>query len=1119
MHPTHGYFFGRLTLTWLTLGALGMAAAGTGCPQTPNNDEDGGTSIVTDSGTLFPPTDAGTPVLPDSGTPIVDAGPGPGTLLIDSINPPTGILTGGYRVRISGGEFTPNTRVFFNDIEADQVLFLNVRAITCRVPAGVAAGPAVVRIENEIGVGQTDASFTYFSPVTLAEIAPATGSSSGGTEVSVTGVGLHDDMIMLVGGAQAANLVIAPDGSSATFNAPPGRAGRADVEAVDAFGRSVLELSYTYVADLAAERVDPSIIPANSNVIIDVYGAGFDESTRVLIGGQLAALDNLISDGRMRVQLPAGLQGAQDVDIQRGAETVHLDGALVVVENINAPLLYATQPAVIDTAGMNAIAVGSGLNDVESVTVNNTAVPFTVLDENRLQFTAPASVAGTASLIATTATHSASLQIRYATPFVLNRVEPSQGSATGGERVTLTGRGFDVAAPAVVTFAGLPATDVVVVDENTIEATTPASGSGPVRVEVKQANRRVGRDSAFRYDAALRMLGVRPSRGGVSGGTFVTVNGAGFTSDGPVTVLFGQNPATDVVVVSDNVLVARTPFNLPGLVDVTVVGRTTTAGATSAFTYFDPTSLVGGTRGGEIDGAVYVTALDAFTGLPVEGLVAFLGDGENTSKLSLTNVLGQATLSGTDVVGPQTVSIVGDGYEYATLVDVNAAEITLYLQPLTAPPSSGNGQPPPTPPPAQIRGRVTGFAKELFDPAALGPDEIALAVVSTTARDEFSGTPDPGADNIVFEEGGQFFISNSRVGRLGLVALAGIFNLTTGEFNMKQMGVRREVYPDFGVELLDQDIDLNITLDKEIDFSLPDAPVGLEDGPTVTRVIPFLRLGGEGSFVYTDSVAASRNHQATNMPNVPGEMLTFISGAYRTDGNGLVTRAGTASLNAGNKIITGVGTNWAQTDFTGQPLVVGAIFYAESIEGERFASRVVRSNNAFEILLQEAPPFSGEGLTYHIGNPGTPSSEVIQNGVGDMRSGVTIQPVLGLPEPIDPVNNGVMTHRQLRWKAAPGQQPTVHVMNVYDAIDFDILWTFYIDGSRTKVPVPRIPAAVASLPLETLPKDFSAGGYMWQHSAIFVPEFEYNNFSFIDLSLRSRRSWTTDQHRFVYGDD
>jgi hypothetical protein len=497
-------------------------------------------------------------------------------------------------------------------------------------------------------------------------------------------------------------------------------------------------------------------------------------------------------------------------------------------------------------------------------------------------------------------------------------------------------------------------------------------------------------------------------------------------------------------------------------------------------------------------------------------------------------------LSGPDIVGAQTVTVAADGYETSTLVDVNASEITLYLTPIRGGPPGPPGNPPPPPPPAQLRGRVFGFAKEFFDPAALGPDEIALAVVVTTGRDEFSGTPNPGANNIVFEEGGEFFLANARPGRLALVAVAGIFNLTTSEFRLRQMGVRREVFSERGVTQIDQDIELTIPLDQNIQLSLPDAPLDFEitdlnaqfeNGPDITRVVPFIQFGGEGAFNFTVAIDGDRNHALEGMPKIPGEMLTFIAGAFSTTGRNLFTDVGTVSFEAGTVIVTGQGTLWGAVDpFSQEPLAIGKVFVADLPDGRRFASDILGVTGNTSLRLRDRPPVTAQNVAFHIGDAGLPSSEVIQDGVGNLRGGVTIQPVLGIPEVVSPSPSGVLENRTLRWRPAPGEQPTLHLMYVYEPFDFLQLWSFYIEGSRTKVPVPVIPDVVDFLPVlpiaeQNLPEDFvpptdlMVGGFFWQHEAIFVPDLSYNNWSNLNLSTRGRRAWTTNVSTFVHGSD
>lgn len=69
----------------------------------------------------------------------------------------------------------------------------------------------------------------------------------------------------------------------------------------------------------------------------------------------------------------------------------------------------------------------------------------------------------------------------HPTPTILS-VTPNHGRLTGGTAITITGSGFGLGA--TVTLDGVPATDVVVVSQFTLTATTPAHAGGSVAVIV-----------------------------------------------------------------------------------------------------------------------------------------------------------------------------------------------------------------------------------------------------------------------------------------------------------------------------------------------------------------------------------------------------------------------------------------------------------------------------------------------------------------------------------------------------------------------------------------------------------------------------------------------------------
>jgi hypothetical protein len=70
----------------------------------------------------------------------------------------------------------------------------------------------------------------------------------------------------------------------------------------------------------------------------------------------------------------------------------------------------------------------------------------------------------------------------YVAAPTLTAITPDHGSDLGGDAVTLTGTGLT--GTTGVTFDGVPASDVVVVDDGTVTATSPAHAAGAVDVQI-----------------------------------------------------------------------------------------------------------------------------------------------------------------------------------------------------------------------------------------------------------------------------------------------------------------------------------------------------------------------------------------------------------------------------------------------------------------------------------------------------------------------------------------------------------------------------------------------------------------------------------------------------------
>ena len=171
-----------------------------------------------------------------------------------------------------------------------------------------------------------------------------------------------------------------------------------------------------------------------------------------------------------------------------------------------------------------------------------------------------------------------------------------QGPTTGGTKVFVAGTDFT--SDATVAFGTIAATKVKVESDNLLIATSPAESAGTVDIIVTTA---AGSSAPTPHDAftfninAPVVKRVFPNHGRVAGGTLVLIKGQHFTKT--ATVDFGTVPAASVTMESNHLILAKTPAESAGTVDVivtTAVGPSVPTSA-DAFTFVTPGTGSGST--------------------------------------------------------------------------------------------------------------------------------------------------------------------------------------------------------------------------------------------------------------------------------------------------------------------------------------------------------------------------------------------------------------------------------------------------------------------------------------------------------------------------------------------
>lgn len=173
--------------------------------------------------------------------------------IVDLVNPNNGPTTGGTIVIIIGKNFTAPLSVRFGDKPVDAFNINSATQITLLSPSNGTPGAVDVRVTKGSDVSPTGPAtkFTYNSAVPkITALTPNTGSTFGGNEVVITGLGFTGASCpgsVKFGTVQAPECTVIND-TTMTAKAPPNVSGAAVVLVTTQNGTSDIVPNYTYVS-------------------------------------------------------------------------------------------------------------------------------------------------------------------------------------------------------------------------------------------------------------------------------------------------------------------------------------------------------------------------------------------------------------------------------------------------------------------------------------------------------------------------------------------------------------------------------------------------------------------------------------------------------------------------------------------------------------------------------------------------------------------------------------------------------------------------------------------------------------------------------------------------------
>ena len=419
---------------------------------------------------------------------------------------------------------------------------------------------------------------------TVGNVAPNSGSTSGGTAITITGTNFASGATVTFGGAAATNVMVV-NSTTITATTPADGAGAVTVTVTNPGGQSgSLGSAFTYLAPPTVSSVSPNNGPTAGGTAVTITGANFASGATVTFGGAPATNLVVVNSTTITATTPAGGAGAVTVTVTNpGGQSGSLGSAFTYLA---PPTVSSVSPNNGPTAGGTAVTI-TGANFASGATVTFGGAPATnvvVANSTTITATTPAGSAGAVTVTVTVSGQSGSLTsgFTYVVIPTVSSVAPNNGPTAGGTAVTITGANF--AAGATVTFGAAAAINVVVVNSTTITATTPSGSAGTVAVTVTVNSQSGSLTNGFTYVVPPTVSSVSPNNGSTLGGTLVTITGTNFVAG--ATVTFGGTAATNVVIVNSTTITATTPAHAFGAVTVTVTNPGALVGSlANGYTY------------------------------------------------------------------------------------------------------------------------------------------------------------------------------------------------------------------------------------------------------------------------------------------------------------------------------------------------------------------------------------------------------------------------------------------------------------------------------------------------------------------------------------------------------
>ncbi len=213
---------------------------------------------------------------------------------VTGLSIPAGSTIGGETETISGTGFTNAITVMFGEVSVPFTVVNDTTITVTTPPDAVTANTMVdVTVASSEGTSTTSPAdqFTYSLPQ-VTGLSVSTGPTSGGTSVTVTGVGFLGATAVNFGTLAAASFTVVDDTTiTAVTPVDPASANQtvdASVTSAAGTGSGSPADQFTFVVLPIITSVSPNVGPLEGGTQVTITGSGFSGATAVDFGGILA---------------------------------------------------------------------------------------------------------------------------------------------------------------------------------------------------------------------------------------------------------------------------------------------------------------------------------------------------------------------------------------------------------------------------------------------------------------------------------------------------------------------------------------------------------------------------------------------------------------------------------------------------------------------------------------------------------------------------------------------------------------------------------------------------------------------------------------------------------------